>query len=93
MFGALHVFRQEHGLPSETEVAIPPQGCAARVLASELDLPMENVQAVFVNHQIYSLDHCIQPGDEVAFVPAGTPGVARGCVGSYGTAKGDGEGR
>ena len=87
MFGALHTFRKEHGLPSETEVTIPEGGCAARVLAGELDLPLEKVEVVFVNHQIYSLDHCIQPGDQVAFVP----GPARGLLGVYGAGQGKNE--
>ncbi|HJV64382.1 MAG TPA: MoaD/ThiS family protein [Geomonas sp.] len=91
MFGTLHTFREAHGLPSETEVAIPAEGCAARVLASELDLPLEKVDCVFVNHQIYSLDHCIHPGDEVAFVPAGVPGAIHGFPGGCGAGRGEGE--
>jgi hypothetical protein len=84
MFGALHTFRKDRGLPSVTEVAIPEDGCAAKVLASELDLPLEMIEAVFVNHQVYSLEHRIQPGDRVAFVPVGIPGPARGLLGIYG---------
>jgi len=91
MFGALHTIRKNRGLESVAEVSIPPGGCAASVLASELDLPLERIEAVFINHQVYSLDHCIQPGDRVAFVPTGIPGPARGLLGIYnaglGTAK------
>ena len=83
MFGALHTLRKDRGLESVTEVSIPSGGCAASVLASQLDLPLEKIEAVFVNHQVYSLDHCVQPGDKVAFVPTGIPGSARGLLGIY----------
>lgn len=53
-----------------TEVSIPTEGCPAKVLARVLHLPLENIRAVEVNHQTYSLDHLIEPGDLVAFVPA-----------------------
>ena len=83
MFGSLHILRKSRGLPSETEVVIPFCGCAASALAHELDLPLEKIEAVFVNHQAYSLDHCIQSGDRVAFVPKGIPGPARGLLGIH----------
>lgn len=76
MFGTLQSYRKEHGLPSETEVSIPTGGCAARVLACELELPLDEVKAVSVNHQIYNLDHFIEPGDQVAFIPVGSPHAA-----------------
>ena len=73
MFGTLQSLRENRGQASVTEVCIPSCGCAASVLARELDLPVEKIEAVFVNHQVYCLDHCIQPGDYVAFVPKGIP--------------------
>lgn len=81
MFGALHTIRKDRGLPSVTEVNIPAAGCAASVLARELDLPLEKVEAVFVNHKVYGLGHVIQSGDRVAFVPTGIPGPARTLLG------------
>jgi len=78
MFDALNSISSDRNEPLLVEVTIPASGCKASVLARELDLPLEKVEAVSVNHQIYSLDHCIQPGDRVAFVPTGTPGPARG---------------
>lgn len=77
MFGALHTFRREQGLQSTTEVAIPVGGCPARELARELELPLEKIEAVFVNHIVHGLDHLIQAGDRVAFVPTGIPGPGR----------------
>ena len=84
MFGALHTIRKDRGLASVTEVSIPSCGCAASVLARELNLPLEKIEAVFVNHKVYGLGHHIQPGDRVAFVPTGIPGPARGLLGIYG---------
>jgi hypothetical protein len=92
MFGALHTIRKNRGLASVEEVSIPEGGCAASVLARELDLPLEKIEAVFVNHQVYSLEHCIQPGDRVAFVPTGIPGSARGLPGIYGAGRGEEKG-
>ncbi len=81
MFGSLHVLRKQRGLESTTDVTIPPEGCAARDLARELDLPLEKIEAVFVNHLAYGLDHRIQSGDRVAFVPKGIPGPGRFLLG------------
>jgi hypothetical protein len=92
MFGALHTIRKNRGLASVEEVSIPEGGCAASALARELDLPLEKIEAVFVNHQVYSLEHCIQPGDRVAFVPTGIPGSARGLLGIYGAGRGEDKG-
>jgi molybdopterin converting factor small subunit len=84
MFGALHTIRRDRGLQSTTEVHIPHGGCAASDLAAELDLPLEKIEAVFVNHRAHSLDHLIQAGDRVAFVPTGIPGPARVQLGIFG---------
>jgi len=81
MFGALHTFRMEQGLQSTTEVSIPPSGCAALDLARELALPLEKIEAVFINHRVHGLDHLIQAGDRVAFIPTGIPGPSRFLLG------------
>ena len=88
MFGALHTCRKDRGLPSQTEMTVPAEGRSAVDLAQELDLPLEKVEAVFINHHIHSLDHLIMPGDRVAFIPTGIPGPARGLLGIYGAGQG-----
>lgn len=82
MFGALHTVRKERGEKSTVEVAIPPGGCSAYDLAGDLRLPLNKVQGVFINRKAYSLDHRIQPGDRVAFIPTGIPApiAARGLL-------------
>jgi len=81
MFGCLHTHRKEHGLESTVNVTIPPSGCTGLELAQELELPLEKVEAIFVNHLVYSLDHRINPGDRVAFIPTGVPGPYRLLIG------------
>jgi hypothetical protein len=87
MFGALHTLRRERGLEPTTEVNIPPGGCAACDLARALDLPLRKIEAVFVNHVVYGLDHIIQAGDRVAFVPTGIPGPHRVLLGIFGAGR------
>jgi hypothetical protein len=84
MFGALHLLRRERGLEPSAEVTIPPGGCAARDIALQLELPLEKIEAVFVNHLAYGIDRVIQPGDRVAFVPTGVPGPHRFLLGIFG---------
>jgi hypothetical protein len=73
MFGALYTLRKQTGLEPTVDVAIPEEGRTAKDVASDLDLPMNKVEAVFINHKIYSLAEVIHPGDQVAFVPTGVP--------------------
>jgi hypothetical protein len=81
MFGLLHTYRKKQGLSTSVELQIPPEGRSAHSIAQELELPIEKIEAVFCNNTIYCLDHRIMPGDKVAFVPHGTPGPHRYCLG------------
>jgi len=82
-FGVLHALRRERGLPLHEEISIPAAGVAASELATELNLPLEHIEGVFCNHRVHPLSHTIHPGDEVAFVPEGTPGPHRYFLGLY----------
>ena len=84
MFGRLHTLRRERGLPTMVSVDVPSDGIAAREVAVSLELPLEHIEGIFCNHTVYGLDRIILPGDEVAFVPHGTPGPHRFCLGLYG---------
>ncbi|MDW7773188.1 MAG: hypothetical protein SCH71_09900 [Desulfobulbaceae bacterium] len=81
MFGLLHTQRTRQGLPATIEMELGPEGRAAREIALDLHLPLDKIEAVFCNHRTYPLDHVIKPGDRVAFVPYGTPGPHRFCLG------------
>lgn len=81
MFGALHALRRERGLEPTTEVSLPAEGCSASELARCLDLPLEKIDGVFINHHACGLDHMVEPGDRVAFVPVGLPTPERVLLG------------
>ena len=81
MFGLLHTLRKQKGLPVTVDLQLPSKGKTARDIAQELELPLDKIEAVFCNHLTYPLDHVILPGDRVAFVPHGTPGPHRYCLG------------
>jgi len=81
MFGALYSIRRERGLEPFAEVAIPHGGRVAEDIALELELPVDKIEGVFVNHVVRSIDYMIQPGDEVAFIPTGVPGPYRFMLG------------
>lgn len=81
MFGLLHTLRTRQGLPATVELDLAPEGKSAREVALELQLPLDKIEAVFCNHRTYPLDHILKPGDRVAFVPYGTPGPHRFCLG------------
>lgn len=87
MFGALHSFRTDQGLEPRADVAIPEEGMTAHDIALELGLPMEKIEAVFINHKVYSLDHLVMPGDRVALVPTGIPGPHRFLLGIFDAGK------
>jgi len=81
MFGLLHTLRTKQGLPATIDMKLGPEGKSAREIALELKLPLDQIEAVFCNHLTYPIDHIIMPGDRVAFVPYGTPGPHRYCLG------------
>ncbi|SFR14552.1 MoaD/ThiS family protein [Desulfoscipio geothermicus] len=56
--------------------------CTAEELARQLELPLEKLEAVFINGVAGPLkNRSIRPGDRVAFVPPGTPGPYRVILG------------
>jgi hypothetical protein len=83
MFGFLDAARKAAGLPTPTEVYIPPDGVVAEDLARELQLPFDKIEGVFVNHFVYPLDKLIMPGDRVGFVSTGVPGPHRYSLGIH----------
>ena len=83
IFGALRAHCAEHGLPWTTTFEVPETGMTAEELALALELPLDMIEGVFVNHTVYDLGRAVMPGDEVAFVPYGTPGPHRFYLGLY----------
>ncbi|MGE4542587.1 MAG: hypothetical protein AB7D06_00630 [Pedobacter sp.] len=87
MFGLLHTARKDRGLPPKAQLYIPPEGRIAQDIAEELELPMDKIEGVFVNHLVYALDHKIHAGDEVAFISRGVPGPHRYNLGIHSAGK------
>lgn len=90
-FGSLHELRHEQGLPVSDEIPVPSQGLAAREIARRLGVPLDRVEGVFCNRIVRDLDHVVQPGDRIAFVPKGTPGPHRYFLGLYEAGRHEGE--
>ena len=83
VFGVLREFQRQRDLPCEQSVPLPEGGCSASRLASAMGLPVDRIEGAFCNHTIFGLDHPVRSGDEVAFVPYGTPGPHRYFLGLY----------
>jgi molybdopterin converting factor small subunit len=83
VFGMLCKFQRDRGLAAETLEPIPADGVSAAELAERMGLPLDSIEGAFCNHTIYGLTHVVMPGDEVAFVPYGTPGPHRYMLGLY----------
>ena len=83
VFGVLRELQRERGCAAELSVAVPVSGCSAHDLAVAMELPTDLIEGAFCNHTIFGLEHTVQPGDEVAFVPYGTPGPHRYFLGLY----------
>ena len=89
VFGSLRPCLVERGLPYEFDAHVPAEGVVARDMAEELELPMEIVEGVFVNHTVHGLGVRIMPGDRVGFVPNDIPGPHRYYLGLYAAGKDD----
>jgi nitroreductase len=48
-----------------------------------MGLPVDTIEGAFCNHSIHGLAHVVMRGDQVAFVPYGTPGPHRYFLGLY----------
>jgi hypothetical protein len=73
MIAFLDTYRKERGLSSTESIEVADEGVTAQDLAASLDLPLERIEGVFLNHSVSGLDVLVRPGDRVAFVPYGTP--------------------
>jgi len=83
VFGILREYQRKRGVVAETLEEIPAEGISAGELAEQMGLPVDSIEGAFCNHTIYGLAHVIRQGDEVAFVPYGTPGPHRYFLGLY----------
>lgn len=82
--GFLHLYQvfkaKNWSVPLILPLTEPTTGAA---LAAQLEIPLDEIEVVFVNGFVQALDYPIQPGDRVAFVPPGCPGPYRLALGFY----------
>jgi len=74
---SLHVLLKEKGLSSSTELTVPEEGMTAGEIFSLLAPEEAEVEAVFINGKVREMETTVFPGDEITFVPPGTPGPYR----------------
>lgn len=60
------------------------EATTGRKLAETLEIPIDEIEVIFINGFVEELDHIIHPGDRVAFLPPGCPGPYRIALGFYG---------
>jgi sulfur carrier protein ThiS len=81
-FGKLHRLFSERSWSNphhyETEGSL-----TAAELMNKLDLPVDDVEVVFINRLIKPLSTPLQDGDRVSFVPPGVPSIHRFNLGFY----------
>ena len=69
IFGSLRQFMDNQGLPYSLEREAPEDGISAHIVAQDLNLPLEKIEAVFLNGQVINIYDPVYPGDRVAFFP------------------------
>ncbi|MEG6616847.1 MoaD/ThiS family protein [Peptococcaceae bacterium 1198_IL3148] len=82
-FAEMQQLFKERGWSIPKTVAIPENGITGSDLIKQLDIPADNIEAMFVNGVAFGLKHAIKPGDRVAFVPQGIPSIYRVHLGFY----------
>lgn len=88
--GFLHLNKvfKERNWPSPLIIELKEPMTGAE-LAEKLEIPLDEIEIVFVNGFAQSLDYEIQAGDRVAFVPPGCPGPYRVVLGFYSKNRGN----
>jgi len=81
-FGKLHFLFAERNwpIPMTYELEKP---VTADQLREILDIPVEDVEVVFINRLLKPLSTMLKPGDRIAFVPPGVPSIHRFNLGFY----------
>lgn len=84
----LHGYCLRNGLPVRQDVSVPAEGIAAEALARHLNLPLEMIDGVFLDHRGAGLDATVLPGARVTYVPKGTPASHPAFFGAFRTRSG-----
>jgi hypothetical protein len=68
-------------MPVILEIEAPISGVE---LAEKLEIPIDEVEVIFINGFVHETTAMINPGDRMAFLPPGCPGPYRIALGFYG---------
>jgi len=81
-FGKLHFLFAERNwpIPMIYEMDAP---ITADELREKLEIPVEDVEVVFINRLLKPRSTVLEPGDRIAFVPPGVPSIHRFNLGFY----------
>lgn len=76
------ILRKKYGsMPFYYELDQPITGLA---LSQRFEIQRDDIEVIFVNGFVQSVDYMINPGDRIAFLPPGCPGPHRFSLGFYG---------
>jgi len=89
VFGKLWKIFQERGYAIPFQYQLAENCLSADNLREKLEIPAEDVEAVFINRHIRPLSTKLEPGDRVAFVPPGIPSIHRFNLGFYAAREGE----
>ena len=77
IFGALRSHMDRQNLPYMLKKEMPESALTPGDIAAELNLPVNEIEAVFVNGKVSDRESVLSPGDRIGFFPYGTPGPYR----------------
>ena len=77
VFGALRKHLDRRNIACFITKQIAETALTPMDIAGELELPSDEIEAVFINGKIGDRNTLLSPGDRVAFLPYGTPGPYR----------------
>jgi hypothetical protein len=77
IFGSLRKHMDRQDLPYMLKKEIPEGKLTPIDIAGELDIPIDEIEAVFINGKVSDKEGILSPGDRIGFLPYGTPGPYR----------------
>ena len=77
IFGALRSHMDRQNLPYVLKKVMPEGKFTPDDIAGELNIPINEIEAVFINGKVSGRGSILSPGDRIGFFPYGTPGPYR----------------
>lgn len=77
IFGALRSYMDRQNLPYILKKDMPEGKLTPSDIACELNIPIDEIEAVFINGKVSDRESILLPGDRIGFFPYGTPGPYR----------------